>query len=88
MMNLDNRQNYLKEKLLLKRMPIDKLKAMVGELFNIRYVDQDIEVDAYYRLASSVLLERENRGQTLIFHLKNFLGLMLLVCTSVLIFKV
>lgn len=87
-MNLDNRQNYLKERLLLKRMPIDKLKAMVGELFNIRYVDQDIEVDAYYRLASSVLLEREHRGQTLIFHLKNFLGLMLLVCTSVLIFKV
>jgi hypothetical protein len=87
-MNLDNRENYLKEKRLLKRMSLSNLQRLVGELHNIRYIDHDVEVHAYHRLASSVLLERSNSGKSLIFHLKNFIGLMLLVCKTFLIFKV
>lgn len=87
-MEIDNREAYLRERRLLNRLPLKELQKLVGELFNIRYIDQDIEVDAYYRLASSVLLERSNKGQTLVFHLKNFLGILLLVCKTVLILKV
>lgn len=86
-MNLDNKENYHKEKTLLERMPLESLQKLVGELHNIRYIDNDIEVDAYYRLASSVLIDRTRSGQSLIFHLKNYLGLVLVVCKSVLILK-
>lgn len=87
-MNLDNRENYLTERRMLERMPVPTLQKLVGELHDIRYKDQDIEVDAYHRLAASVLIDRTNKGQTLIYHLKNFLGLVLLVCKTFLIFKV
>ena len=58
-MNLDNRENYMKEQRLLMRMSTTKLKEAVAELYKIRYgEEQDESVDGYYRLAVSVLLER------------------------------
>jgi len=73
-MNLDNKENYQKEMRLLYKLSIDKLKKFVGELHKIRFEDHDIEIDAYYRLASLVLNQRKENKTSLIFHLKNFIG--------------
>jgi len=88
-MNLDNRENYTKEQILLHRLPLTKLQKLVGELFQLRYEENDIEVDAYYRLASSVLIRRTSTGSTLIFHMKNFIcvTLLILVCLTYNIFN-
>jgi len=78
-MNLDNKETYQRELRLLHRLPINKLKSFVGELYITRYEVQDIEVDAYYRLASYVLNQRKENRQSLIFHLKNLVvGLILI----------
>jgi hypothetical protein len=78
-MNLDNKENYQKELRLLHRLPINKLKSFVGELYITRYEVQDIEVDAYYRLASYVLNQRKEDRQSLIFHLKNLVVSLILL---------
>ena len=70
-MNLDNKENYQREMKLLHRLPLNKLKAFVGELYQIRFEEQDAEGDAYYRLASHVLNQRKEGRRSLIFHLKN-----------------
>jgi hypothetical protein len=59
MVNLDNRENYMKEQRLLMRQSTIKLKQTVADLYKIRYGEtQNESVDGYYRLAVSVLLER------------------------------
>ncbi len=78
-MNLDNKQNYQKEMRLLHRLPINKLKEFVKELYKTRFEDQDIEVDAYYRLATHVLTQRKENRQTLIFHMKNLVASLILI---------
>ena len=78
-MNLDNKENYQKELQLLHRLPINKLKSFVGELYQTRFEVQDIEADAYYRLASFVLNQRKENRQSLIFHLKNLVVGMILL---------
>ena len=78
-MNLDNKENYQKELRLLHRLPINKLKSFVGELYITRYEVQDIEGDAYYRLASYVLNQRKEDRQSLIFHLKNLVVSLILL---------
>ena len=70
-MNLDNKKNYQREMKLLNRLPLNKLKAFVGELYQTRFEEHDIEVESYYRLASHVLNQRKENRQSLIFHLKN-----------------
>ena len=70
-MNLDNKQNYQRELRLLQKLPMNKLRPFVGELYKIRYEENDIEVDSYYRLASHVLNQRAEGRRSLIFHLKN-----------------
>jgi hypothetical protein len=69
--NLDNKQNYQRELRLLHKLSINKLEQFVGELHKIRYDDNDVEVDSYYRLASHVLNQRRENKSSLIFHLKN-----------------
>lgn len=83
-MNLDNRENYLKEQVLLRRLPISKLEKLVGEMHKIRYDENDIRIDAYYRLAVTVLLDRTRIGKSLIYHMKNFIGFMLIFFVSLL----
>ena len=56
--NLDDRETYMREQALLFRMPAGKLKKVVAGLYEIRYVDQQEEVEAYYRLAVAVQLKR------------------------------
>jgi len=69
--NLDDKQIYLSERRILKRMPLANLKKLVGELYVQRFDNNDIEVDGYYRLATSVLLDRKENKTSLIFHLQN-----------------
>jgi hypothetical protein len=78
-MNLDNKETYQRELQLLHRLPINKLEKFVGELYHTRFEVQDIEGDAYYRLASYVLNQKKENRQSLIFHLKNLVvGLVLI----------
>jgi|GEM_PF-3540432 len=88
-MNLDSKEEYLKERTLLCRLPIPKLKKLVGELHKLRYEENDIESEAYYRLASSVLISRTSTGSRLIFHMKKFIcvALLILVCLTYNIFN-
>ena len=69
--NLDDKQTYLSERRILKRMPLANLKKLVGELYVQRFDNNDIELDGYYRLAASVLLDRKENKTSLIFHLQN-----------------
>ena len=78
-MNLDNKENYQKEMRLLYRLPLNKLKAFVGELYRIRFEEQDIETDSYYRLASHVLNQRREDRQSLIFHMKNLVAGLIII---------
>jgi hypothetical protein len=78
-MNLDNKENYQREMRLLYRLPLNKLKAFVGELYKIRFEEQDIETESYYRLASHVLNQRREDKQALVFHLKNLVAGMIII---------
>jgi len=78
-MNLDNKENYYREMSLLNRLSIGKLEQFVGELYKIRFEDQDIEVDSYYRLASHVLNQRKEDRQSLIFHMKNLVAGLIII---------
>jgi hypothetical protein len=78
-MNLDNKENYQREMRLLYRLPLNKLKAFVGELYKIRFEDQDIETESYYRLASHVLNQRREDRQSLIFHMKNLVAGLIII---------
>ena len=78
-MNLDNKENYQRELRLLHKLSIRELKSFVGELYITRYEVQDIEGDAYYRLASHVLNQRKEDRQSLIFHMKNLVACLILL---------
>ena len=72
-MNLDNREIYLRERQKLFKLSTKQLEALLGELFARRYGEHDISVDAYYRIVAQVYNTRLRKGDSLIFHLKNFL---------------
>ena len=78
-MNLDNRENYQREMNLLYKLPLGKLKSFVGELYQTRFEEHDIEIDAYYRLASHVLNQRKEGRQSLIFHMKNLVAGLIII---------
>lgn len=68
-MFLDDRKTYGKECSRLFRMPIKKLETLIGELYDRRVNQHDIEVEAQYRLAGWVLNQRTKQN-SLIYHLK------------------
>jgi len=78
-MNLDNKEKYHKEMRLLNRLSLDKLKSLVAEMHKIRFEDNDIEVEAYYRLATHVLIQRKENRQSLIFHMKNLVAGLIII---------
>jgi hypothetical protein len=78
-MNLDNKENYHREMRLLYRLPLGKLRSFVGELYQTRFEEHNIEEDAYYRLASHVLNQRKENRQSLIFHLKNLVVSLIII---------
>ena len=73
-MNLDNKEVYLQEREKLCKLQTKELEALLGELYYRRYIEYDITVDTYYRIASQVYNTRMRKGSSLIYHLKNFLG--------------
>jgi hypothetical protein len=73
-MNLDDKLTYRREHVKLYNMPLDDLKDLVASLGKKRYEEQDIEVDAHFRMASGILHQKLRSGGSLIFHMKNFLG--------------
>jgi hypothetical protein len=50
-------------------MSLPKLETLVGELHQRRVMDHDIEVEAQYRLAGWVLIQRTKKDNSLIYHL-------------------
>ena len=75
-MNLDNKSTYKSEHVRLCKMPLRELKELVASLGKKRYEEQDIEVDAHFRMASGILHKKARSGGSLIFHMKNFLGVL------------
>jgi len=69
---MDKREEYLKRRVTFLKMPLKKLEELLGELHEKRYVQQDIEYESQHRMASSVYLQRTRVGDSLIFHLKEF----------------
>ena len=60
------------------RMPLPQLKTLMEDLYHKRYYEYDVSVEALYRLGSLVLNKRTSKSGSLIFHLKNFVGMLLL----------
>ena len=56
------------------QLPTKMLEKKLGELHDRRYYGYEIELEAEYRIASSVYIARTKTGGSLIYHLKNFLG--------------
>ena len=48
----------------------DELNESLTELYQKRYIDNNIDVFTEHRIASRVRLERNRTGESLIFHMK------------------
>jgi len=70
---MKTREEYLKRRKELARLSVEKLEALLGKLYDKRYVDQDISYESEHRLASSVYRQKVKKGDSLIFHMKNFI---------------
>jgi hypothetical protein len=68
-MFLDDKELYMKEQKRLFRMSLSKLETLVAELHQRRVMEHDIEVEAQYRLAGWVLIQRTKKDNSLIYHL-------------------
>ena len=68
------REDYLTERLKLQLLDIEELETLLKELYHKRYVEQDIDYETIYRLASSVYVHKTREDRPLVFHMKNFLG--------------
>jgi hypothetical protein len=53
------------------RMDTKTLEKNIGQLYNKKFIDNDISVYEEHRVAARVLLERSRDGTGLIYHLKN-----------------
>lgn len=68
------REDYREKRREVVRLATKRLEELLGELYQKRYVDQDINYESYYRLVSSVYVHRTRDNKALTFHLQNFLG--------------
>jgi len=68
------RESYLAERLNLQMLDTEELQTLLKDLYHKRYVDQDINYESAYRLASSVYVHRTRENYPLVFHMKNFIG--------------
>ena len=71
---LKTKEEYDTEMEKLSRLTNKELEELLGMLYQKRYVDQDISYESYYRITSHVYRQKVRTGQSLIFHLKNFIG--------------
>lgn len=68
------REEYLKKRKELTKLNPKQLEKLLGELYEKRYIEQDINYESYYRLVSSVYVHKTRDNKALTFHLQNFLG--------------
>lgn len=71
---MGRREEYLKERKELSRLSVAQLEKLLEELGRRRFDENDISVESEFRMASSVYLQKVRKGDSLIFHLRNFLG--------------
>ena len=69
-----SKEDYFVERRKVSRLSTNQLEKLLGELYEKRYVEQDINCESYYRLVSSVYVHRTRDNKALTFHLHNFLG--------------
>lgn len=68
------REDYIVKRKELTKLNPRQLEKLLGELYEKRYIEQDINYESYYRLASSVYVHKTRDNKALTFHLQNFLG--------------
>lgn len=66
------REQYAKLYRKYSRMPDNVLNEQLTDLFNKRYINNDINVFEEHRIAARVRIERNRTGSSLVFHLKEF----------------
>lgn len=79
---LDDKLSYRKLCQRYSRMPIYQLQKELGELHKKRFIEHDIEYTEVYRVAARVYNTRTRDGSGLIFHLKNFVPLLITFCIT------
>lgn len=72
-MVFSTREEYHDQRRKLDRLSTAALETLLGELHRKRYYDQDISLESYYRLASSVYIQRKMDSKQLVFHMKKFM---------------
>lgn len=72
-MIFETSEDYHRERKKLSKLDNRRLEKLLGELFHKRYIEQDINYESYYRLASSVYSQRKMDSKMLIFHMKKFI---------------
>ena len=76
-----DKKNYMATYMRYCKMPIDELQRQLKVLYRRRYDEHDIEYHEEYRLASRAYITRTKSGSGLIFHLKNFIPVLVLIIT-------
>jgi hypothetical protein len=68
------RSSYHKHYHRFNEMGLEQLEQVLGDLGKKRYVDHDVECITEHRIAARVYIEKTRRGESLMFHLHNFMG--------------
>lgn len=76
---LDDKRNYLKLHLKYSKMPLPQLQKELREMYTKRYIEHDIECTEIYRVAARAYNIRTRSGTGLIFHLKNFVPMFIIL---------
>lgn len=71
---MGRREEYLKERQRLNRLTVSQLEKLLEDLGKKRFDENDISVESEFRITSSVYLQKVRKGDSLIFHLRNFIG--------------
>ncbi len=66
------KNEYKQKRRAYNKMTPEQLEKVLGDFYIRRYFNYEIELDNEYRLVSSVYLEKTRTGDSLIFHLKNY----------------
>lgn len=68
----ESKEEYLLERTKLSDLKSEDLEKLLGQLYQKRYVEQDVDYESYYRLVSSVYTQRKMDSRKLLFHMKKF----------------
>jgi hypothetical protein len=71
------RAAYLRERAEVGKLSLPKLQQLLAYLGKRRYEENDISVENAFRIASSVYIQKTKSGGSFRFHLRNFIGALL-----------